>query len=51
VPAGLDRVVEVEPADARLDDGVGAFLVDLEHAVHLPQAEDDRAVQARRRAP
>ena len=49
VPAGLDRLVEVEPAHARLDDRVRELLVDLEHAVHPPQAEDDRAADARRR--
>ena len=50
VAARLDRVVEVEPADARLDDGVGELLVDLEHPVHVPQADDHRPVHARRRA-
>ncbi len=49
VPAGLDRLVEVEPAHAGLHDGVGALLVDLEHAVHPPQAHDHRAAHARSR--
>ena len=34
VPARADGVVQVEPADAGLDDGVRAVLVDLEDAVH-----------------
>ena len=34
VPAGLQRVVEVEPAHAGLDDRVGELVVDLEDAVH-----------------
>ncbi len=35
-----DRVVEVEPAHARLDDGVGELLVDLQDPVHVAQAHD-----------
>ena len=50
VTARLDRVVEVEPADARLDHRVAELLVDLEHAVHPAQVDDDRAADARRRA-
>jgi hypothetical protein len=50
VAAGLDRLVEVEPAHARFDDGVPQLLVDLEHAVHPSQAQDDRAAHSRRRA-
>ncbi len=49
-PGGPERLVEVEPADARLDDGVRAVLVDLEHAVHPPQAHEHGPVEARRRA-
>ena len=37
-PARPARVVEVEKPDARLDDGVRALLVDLEHAIHVAQA-------------
>jgi hypothetical protein len=48
VAAGLDRVVEVEPADAGLDDAVGELLVDLEHSVHVPERDDHRAFEARR---
>ena len=47
-PGRAERVVEVEPADARLDDGVRAVLVDLEHAVHPPQAHEHGPVEARR---
>jgi hypothetical protein len=42
VSARAQRVVEVEPADARLDDGVRAGFVDLEHTVQLAQAHDQR---------
>ncbi len=49
VAAGPDRVVEVEPAHARLDHRVRAPLVDLEHAVHVAQAHDHRAAHARSR--
>ena len=50
VAARLDRVVEVEPADARLDDRVRRLLVDLEHAVHPAEVDDDRAAHPRRGA-
>ncbi len=50
VAAGLDRLVEVEPADTGLDDRVGGLLVDLEHAVHAPQADDHGAADPRRGA-
>ena len=50
VPAGLNGVVEVEPAHTGLDDGVRGLLVDLEHPVHPAQAEDHGALEARRRA-
>ena len=50
VTAGLDRLVQVEPAHAGLDDGVPELLVDLEHAVHLPQAHEHRSLHARRGA-
>ena len=50
VAARAERVVEVEPADARLDDGKRAVLVDLEHAVHLAKAHDHGSLQAGRRA-
>src|SRR5262249_18705281 len=50
-PARLDRVVEVEPADAGLDDRVAELLVDLEHAVHPTEVDDDRPAYPRRRAP
>src|SRR5581483_1033719 len=46
----LERLVQVEPADARLDDRGGELLVDLEHAVHPPEVDDDRAADARRGA-
>ena len=35
VAAGLDGVVQVEPADAGLDHGVAELLVDLEDLVHV----------------
>jgi hypothetical protein len=50
VATGLERLVEVEPAHARLDDRVAELLVDLEHAVHVAQAHDHRAAHARGRA-
>ena len=50
VPAGPDRVVEVEPAHAGLDDRIRALLVDLEHAIHVAEADDDRSAHAWRRA-
>ena len=50
VAAGPDRVVEVEPAHPGLDDGIGALLVDLEHAIHVAEADDHRPAHARRRA-
>ena len=50
VPACLDRLVEVEPPDARLDDGVAELAVDMQHAVHPPQVDDDRAAHPWRRA-
>ncbi|WP_416979837.1 hypothetical protein [Streptomyces sp. T028] len=40
-------VVQVEPGHARLDDGVGEFRVDLQDAVHLLEADLDRAAHAR----
>ena len=48
VAARLDRLVEIEPAHARLDHRVAALLVDLEHAVHPPEAHDHRALDPRR---
>ena len=48
VTARLQRVVEVEPAHAGLDDGVAELLVDLEDAVHVAQADRHRAADARR---
>jgi hypothetical protein len=50
VAARLDRLVEVEPAHAGLDDRVAELLVDLQHAVHVAQADDHRAANPRRRA-
>ena len=50
VPARLDRLVEVEPAHARLDDRVRALVVDLEHAVHPAETDDHGALHARRGA-
>ena len=50
VAARLDRLVQVEPAHARLDDRIPELLVDLEHAVHPPQAHEHRSLHARRRA-
>jgi hypothetical protein len=50
VAAGRDRLVEVEPAHARLYDRVPELLVDLEDAVHVAQADDDRAAHPRRRS-
>jgi hypothetical protein len=50
VVAGLDGLVEVEPAHARLDHRIAEILVDLEDAVHVAQAHDHRAAHARRRA-
>ena len=48
VTARLDRVVEVEPGDARLDDRVAEFLVYLKYAVHPAQVDDDGAAYTRR---
>ena len=48
VPAGLDRLVQVEPAHARLHDRVAQLLVDLQHPVHVAQRHDHRAAHARR---
>jgi hypothetical protein len=50
VAACTHRVVEVEPAHTRLDDGVRAVLVDLEDAVHPAEADYHGALQPRRRA-
>ena len=46
----LDVVVEVEVADARLDQRVAELLVHLEDAVHAAHVEHDGARQHRRRA-
>ena len=43
----LDRVVEVEPAHARLDERIAELAVELEHAVHPAQADDDGAGEQR----
>ena len=51
VPAGLDRVVQVEPAHARLHDGVAELLVDLQDAVHVPEREHHRAAHLGRSPP
>jgi len=51
VAACLDRLVEVEPTDARLDDRIAELLVDLEHAVHPAEVDDDRPAHPGRRAP
>ena len=50
MPAALDRLVEVHPADAGLDDRVRQVLVDLQDAVHPAEPQLDRAAHARRRA-
>ncbi len=42
--------VEVEIADPRLDEGVGAGLVDLQHAVHALEVEHHGAGETRRGA-
>ena len=48
VAAGLDRVVQVEPAHAGLDDGVAELLVDLQDPVHVPERQHHRAAHLRR---
>ena len=42
-----DRVVQIRPRDARLDDGIAELLVDLEDPVHPAQVHHDRALDAR----
>ena len=48
VAARLDGFVEVEPAHARLDDGVAELLVDLEDPVHVAEGQHHRAAHLRR---
>src|SRR5262249_31842606 len=48
--AVLEVVEEVEEAHAGLDDRVGELVVDLQHAVHAPEADLDRVPDPRCRA-
>ena len=48
--AGLDGVVQVEPADAGLDHGVAELLVDLEDLVHVLERQHHGAAHLRRGA-
>src|SRR5690606_20805175 len=49
-PALLEVVVEIEVADARLDQRIGSALVDLDHAIHALQVQHDTAGVDGRRA-
>jgi hypothetical protein len=49
-PALLDVAIQIEVADAGLDDGVVRLVVDLDDAVHALQVDDDAARVGGRRA-